>query len=308
MNNIKLKYLTHNEIDYSRWDTCIAGAYNGIIYAYSWYLDITCPGWEALIEGDYEIVLPLTAGKKYGINYLYQPYFSQQLGVFSLKKLDSEIVEYFIKSIPEHYKFIEINLNTFNKIQNSKLISKRNVTYELDLIRSHENIGKDYSSNTKRNIKKALENKIYLAKGTQPEQLIELFRQTQVRDLKKIKNSDYNNLQKILQLTISNKIGQIYFAYNKDHEICAGASFVTTHRKSIMLLSASNKEGKDKSAMFAIIDGFIKINAERNITLDFEGSNVEGIARFYGSFGAKPCDYVTVKINKLPSLIKIFKK
>lgn len=308
MSDINIKYLTHSDIDFKKWDICIASAYNGIIYAYSWYLDITCPGWEALVEGDYETVMPLTAGKKYGINYLYQPYFTQQLGVFSLKKLDSEVAENFINAIPKIYKFIEINLNTFNKIQNPQLISKRNVTYELDLIRSYDKICKDYSTNTKRNIKKAFENKIYLAKGTQPEHLITLFRNDKGEDLKKLNDSDYERLKKLMLLTMSFKLGQLYFAFNEKHEVCGGAFFVTAHQKSIFLFSSSNKEGKEKSAMFAIIDGFIKINSERNITLDFEGSNIEGLARFYGSFGAKPCEYISVKVNKLPPLIRVFKK
>ena len=308
MSEINIKYLAHRDIDFKKWDTCIAGSYNGIIYAYSWYLDIVSEGWEALVEGDYEIVMPLTNKKKYGITYLYQPFFTQQLGVFSVKKLDAELVENFINAIPENYKFIEINLNTFNKINNSKLIGKRNVTYELDLIRAYEKISKDYSTNTKRNIKKALENKIYLAKGTQPEHLITLFRNDKGEEVKKLTDNDYERLRKLMALTISHKLGQLYFAFNEKHEVCGGAFFITAHQKSIFLFSASNKEGKEKSAMFAIIDGFIKINSERNITLDFEGSNMEGLARFYGSFGAKPCEYISVKINKLPRLVRLFKK
>jgi len=44
-------YHKHHEIDRDRWDECIRKSFNGIIYAYSWYLDIVSPQWEALIEG-----------------------------------------------------------------------------------------------------------------------------------------------------------------------------------------------------------------------------------------------------------------
>ncbi|MBI5217694.1 MAG: hypothetical protein HY958_02030 [Bacteroidia bacterium] len=308
MSTLNIKYYKHPDIDYKKWDACITGAFNGIVYASSWYLDIVCGDWEALIEGDYEMVMPLTCNKKYGIFYLYQPYFTQQLGVFSLKRLDAITVDMFIKAIPNKYRFVEINLNTFNKIDNPVLPGRKNVTYELDLIRTYDKVFKEYSTNTKRNIKKTLENKIYVTKGTQPEVLISLFRNDTGKDLKKLTDIDYDRLRKLMSLTISHKIGQLYFAYNENNEVCAGAFFVTTHQKSIFLFSASNKEGKEKSAMFAVIDGFIKINSERNITLDFEGSNIEGLARFYASFGAKACEYLTIKINRLPWIIRLFKK
>ncbi len=80
-----IKYLKHHEVAKDKWDECIDKAFNGIIYAYSWYLDLVSPEWEALIEDDYSIVFPLTQRNKNNINYLFQPVFTQQLGVFSKK-------------------------------------------------------------------------------------------------------------------------------------------------------------------------------------------------------------------------------
>src|SRR3972149_10763281 len=101
-----IHYLKHNEIDKQKWDNCIDTCVNNIIYAYSWYLDIVCPDWNALVKNDYEYIMPLTAGKKYGIEYLYPPYFAQQLGVFSKEKISQEFVEEFLNSIPSDYKFM----------------------------------------------------------------------------------------------------------------------------------------------------------------------------------------------------------
>ena len=55
-------YLTHNQIDKQRWDECIAQSPDGLIYCWSWYLDVVHPGWEALVEDDYENVMPLAGG------------------------------------------------------------------------------------------------------------------------------------------------------------------------------------------------------------------------------------------------------
>jgi hypothetical protein len=73
--------LLHKEIDKNS-GICIHHSINRILYAFSWWLDAVCPGWEALIEDDYRAVMPLTGNIKLGIHYLYQP-FTQQLGVSS---------------------------------------------------------------------------------------------------------------------------------------------------------------------------------------------------------------------------------
>ena len=91
-----IRYLRHNEIDREKWDACIAASENGLVYAYSWYLDVVHPEWEALVMDDYAAVMPLTGGRKFGVEYLFQPFFVQQLGAFSpdcMKLNDNEFME-----------------------------------------------------------------------------------------------------------------------------------------------------------------------------------------------------------------------
>ena len=78
-----IRYVTYQQIDKAKWDACIASVDNGSIYAYSFYLDTMAKHWDALILNDYEAVMPLTWNKKYGIAYLYQPFFTASLGIFS---------------------------------------------------------------------------------------------------------------------------------------------------------------------------------------------------------------------------------
>ena len=61
---MEIKYLSHNNIDLKKWDICIQNAYNSLIYAESWYLDIVSPNWEALVYNDYEYVMPLPLKRK----------------------------------------------------------------------------------------------------------------------------------------------------------------------------------------------------------------------------------------------------
>ena len=53
---------------------------------------------------------------------------------------------------------------------------------------------------------------------------------------------------------------------------------------------------------------FINHNLSKNWVLDFGGSNIETVARFYKSFGAKDYIYLQVKQNNLPKLVSWIKK
>ncbi|MBE9468426.1 MAG: hypothetical protein IMY72_08950 [Bacteroidetes bacterium] len=302
---MEIIHLKHNNIDKLKWDKCVIRSYNGIVYAFSWYLDVISKNWEALIVGDYDIIFPIIPKQKYFINYLYQPLFVQQLGVFSFKKLNSEIIKEFIDAIPKKYKFFEINLNTFNKIDSNQYKITQKVTHEIDLISTHEKLIKNYSTNTKRNINKAKKNNLQVFRKIPVKDFISFKQKNSVFALQE---NNYSVLKNIISISIFYTVGEIYGAYNSDNQICAAAFFVKSHNKVIYLVSASSEEGKQKRAMFLLIDTFIKNNSQKNLTLDFEGSNIENIARFFKGFGAKPCFYQSVKKNKLPFFVKFFKK
>jgi hypothetical protein len=148
---MKIEWLKHNEIDLPAYDRCIESSSFGTVYAMSWYLDAVCPSWELLTAENYRYVMPLPVGRKFGIGYLMQPLFCQQLGVFSIDRLTAEVVERFIAAIP--YFFYHIQLNAGNMFGQVSLQTKNN--FELDLNRPYREIQKNYSKNFVRNLKKA---------------------------------------------------------------------------------------------------------------------------------------------------------
>lgn len=303
-----IQYIKHNKINKQKWDECIEKSFNGIIYAYSWYLDIVCPNWEALVDEDYKTVMPLTAGKKYSLNYLYQPFFTQQLGVFSVNKMSEEIVDNFLQAIPVKYLFMEINLNSYNKISSSIFALKINLTYELDLINTYENHAKLFSDNLVRNLKLANKENLEIIKDVPANEIITLFRQNRGKKIRNLKNKEYKILEKIITASLSRGKAQIWSIRTNEKKLCAGAFFIESNGKVIFLFSATDALAKTNGAMSFLIDRFIFENAQRNLILDFEGSNDAGLARFYSSFGAKKCLYLHVRKNNLPFWAKWVKR
>jgi len=304
---MNIKYLGHKDIDYTKWDLCIDKAFNGIVYAYSWYLDAVCEDWEALISEDYKYVMPLTYRKKFNIYYLYQPIVTQQLGVFSVEKLGSDTVDEFLQAIPDKFRLVEISLNSFNKSASSLYKSKTNITYQLDLIKQYDLLNKNYATNTKRNINKAKANKVSIIGSPSINDLLELLQSDNSKINKGFKTEDFNVLRRLISTALRYRLGHVAGAYDDYNNLCAAAFFITSHRKTIFLLAVSNQAGKDNRAMFLLVDDYIKNNSTKNITLDFEGSNIPGIARFYAGFGAAPGEYLSIKRNRLPWPLRFLK-
>nr|WP_320022365.1 hypothetical protein [uncultured Draconibacterium sp.] len=304
---MEIIYLNHNEINKTKWDQCICHSKNRLVYALSWYLDIVNPGWDAIIVDDYETVLPITHAKKFGINYLYQPYFTQQLGIFSIHDQNQQLIEKLLSKIPDKFRYIDIVLNKQNHAELKGFRTIRNTNIELNIAQPYNQISKKYASNTKRNIKKAKSFGLSLTAELNSSDLIHLFRTNMGKDLKNIKSQHYRILQQIMNESLEKKQAEIYGIRSQNEELIAGAFFLQSFNNYIFLFSATNQESREKRAMFLIIDQFIKDHANNTNMLDFEGSNNNNLARFYKGFGSSEFHYLSIKKNKLPALLKIIK-
>ena len=298
-----IKYLSHSEVNKEKWDKCISDSVNRLVYAFSWYLDIVSPEWNALVENDYESVFALPCNRKAGINYIYQPYFAQQLGIFSRNLLTETLVDQFLKAIPVQYQFVEIHLNTLNKIDASHYPCIKRTNHELDLIHTYEMIFANYDQNTKRNTKKARQEKLIVSRKVEPDELITLFRENYGRKEVKLHYAQYDILRRLIDYCLKHTFSAITGAYLPDGTLCAAVFFLKEGNRVIYQLAASNGKARENGAMFLLVDSFIKENSGQPLILDFEGSNDENVARFYKGFGAKEIHYSQVTINRLPGLI-----
>ena len=204
-----IRYFTHKDIDRQKWDEAIAEC--GSIYAYSWYLDSVHPDWEALVEDDYQSVMPLTGGKKFGVRYLFQPYFVQQLGVFSKAPLTKEKLNDFLNAIPEEYRFAEIRLNESNALDNDIKGVEYHRNIVLDLNQEYDSIRARYHQNTKRNLAKAETHTLHLTDRVTPQQVVALFRNNRGASLDKWGDDEYAVL---IQLTQEAQKHDAVFVYH----------------------------------------------------------------------------------------------
>lgn len=303
-----IEYKKHSEIDRSRWDACIEGSVNRLPYALSWWLDTVCPKWDALIEDNYKAVMPLTWNSKFGFDYLYQPYFTQQLGVFSSLTSDPDMVSRFLEAIPARFRYIDIHLNSYNQPVNPnfRYVTRRNFT--LDLSTSYIQLFTNYHRSFRRNVNKAGHSRLIVKPGPGPSVFTGFIQNCLNEKLTNLRRSFHDIQLKIINTTIQNKTGIIQGAYSHNGELLAAGWFVEAAGRYALLVSASTPAGKKQLAMYMLVDHAIRQKAESGLILDFEGSNIPSIAYFNSGFGAKESFYSAAIRNNLPWPLRLVKR
>lgn len=290
---MKILHLRHNQIDRIKWDATIAQSLCDLPYAYSWYLDVVCPMWEALVTEDYAYVMPLPLKKKWGISYLIHPIWVQQLGVFSAHEVTTEIFESFRRRIP--YLMYDFNINYLNKDALSNYSPVK-----INLITPHskdiDTIRKGYNSNTKRNISKAQKAGLSI-REVKIEEFVSLWKSenTTMRwDL-------HSTIQPLVEAAFSqfsnfnSQFKPHLFGVYKDDKLIASLFGMQTRERFIYLIPVSNQAGKEHSAMFLLVDYILEnICCPQGLTFDCEGSMIEGVARFYRGFGTVEQPYGSI--------------
>lgn len=300
----KIEYIRHSEIDKNKWNNCIENALNSIIYAYSWYLDVTAKTWDALVLGDYEAVMPLPYRRKFGIHYVFQPLYSQQLGIFSASPEIDTIA--FINNIPKKFKHCTLNFNEENDIQSH--ILRENTNYKLDISKDYKEITKSYNRNCKRNLKKAEVAGFTLNRTITPDQFVQFIQHNLEEKIDGVGNSEFNLLKELIRTVLQNKKGILVGLSDNNDIIHAAGFYLFSKNRLIFSVCASTPFGKENQAMYKLVDLQIEKHCTQFDWFDFSGSNIDGIAYFNSTFGAKPSVYKTIIINNLPFWMRLLKK
>lgn len=299
--------LKREEIEEKRWNGCVHYALNSQIYGYTWYLDNVSEEWWGLVEGNYESVMPLVWNSKLlGKKQIYQPLLCQQLGVFSVRALSKTRIQYFLDAIPDEFVRIQMCLNDQNLYQQLEGFEiQERPNYLLKLNQSYDDIYDAYSSNVKRNLKKARKERFTLTSNIKPERLVGLMRDFHEKRNMKVPEQTYHAAHRIIYNCLHRGLGFMSGALDSEGELCAAIFFMYHTPKIVNLLNVTTDKGREHGAMHYLLDAFIQNHAGKRVMLDFEGSEIEGIARFYKSFGAENHPYPCLTLERMPWYLRV---
>ena len=123
---------------------------------------------------------------------------------------------------------------------------------------------------------------------------------------------EYNRLLNLVDTAQKHEKCLVLAVQNTDNQIVAGAFFMLSHNKIVFLFSGSDESNKENHGLTFLLDYVIKRFSGTQNILDFEGSDNDGLARFYMGFGGEEKNYQELKFNKLNKIsnfaLKILKR
>lgn len=304
----EIRFIKHSEIDLKKWDETICNSYNGLVFGYSFFLNSMADNqWDALVMEDYKAVFPLVWRSKFGISYLYQPFFCQQLGVFSTEKISEKTINQFLEKIPRKFRYQNFHLNYENNFPITSQTVKRRTSFCIDLSASYSEIFSNYNADAKKNISKGLKLAFEYKKDIDLPIVVNCFFEAY--------GSYYPSNQQLKEKISDCSSQAIQFGKGFTRAIydgagallCAGFFFFSNGRIHYSM-AAPTPQGKKNKATHLLIDQVLKEFAGTSFIFDFEGSDLESVAFFYSKFGPVAKTYLEVRQNNLPWWCRFLKK
>ena len=288
-----ITYVKHVDIDKAKWDTCIDHASNALIYAYSYYLDLMSKNWDALVMNDYEAVMPLTWNRKFGISYLRQPAFTQQLGVFGNGSFGNSLTEKFVNKAVDLFSFAEINLNFANEYDKCAA-TKCNLILHLN--QPFTVIEKSFKKNF---VKKAKGAHLIYEPSGEIEEAIKLCIQIYSKRIPNLTEKNFKDLEQLCIL-LQNRGQLLIRKVSSRKENCwQYLYFLKIPEEFITSCQSHCPVEYTYDANHFLLHELIKEFSEQNFIFDFEGSEIPSINFFFRKFNPVEQPYYFVRINKL---------
>lgn len=308
-----LKYLKHNEIIKAKWDNCVRNAVNPLLYNTSSYLDIIHPEWEAYVfeqNNQYLAVMPLLSSSKARMKIHLKPILAQQLGISYLPEFEIENgLKEIIGAINSQFRLIEYPLNSHNlvneKTVDGKLSIEHCATQTLALNKPYHQIKSNYRRDRKSRLNQAVKRKLQITDSTDIQVFLKLFSENVIPKIYGGVNADtITRIGRLIEMGIKDGTGHLFLATDQTSLALSGGYFTFFQGRLTYLFGATSDPGKSVHANTFLLDFVIQAFVGKADLLDFEGSSVEGIRDFYKSFGSQDENFILLKNENLPPVLK----
>ncbi len=303
-----ISYLKHGDIDKAKWDNCIANAANSLIYGYSFYLDAIADNWDGIVVNDYEAVMPLVWRKKFFITYLFQPPFTQQLGVFYKLQLTNEQYKEIENTLFAHYKFAEVFLNYGNNIFFDPQHCTVQTNLILDINKPYEDVYAAYLPGFTKSLRRITKFNLVYKKADDINEAIQLYKKLYGNRVNHLKEKDFAAFENLCVALQQKQLLIIRKVFNEKNELVALALLFNDNNRLYNIISCITDEGKRLEANYFLYDSLIKEYCNKGIILDLEGSEIKGVADFYIKMNPINQPYNFYCFNHLHPLLRLVKK
>jgi hypothetical protein len=307
-----LRLLHFPDLDLARWEACVAASSGAMPYVQAWWLQATAGRWSAVVElgpsGEYHSLLPLPLKWRPWGQIVYQPLFTQQLGlVLTSESRYLQVADYlavarsccvaFYQQWPPATQLSQLPLG---------FTMAERLTYHLDLGTSYATIYQRYLTGCRRRLRnnQALAQPLQVEESEDVDALIALFLTYRGPAHTGLRPRHYAALRRLYAVLRARGLAYLRrVRHPVTQELLAGALFVRHAGGVIYLFAAASPAGKAASAPILLLDDALRRYAGQPGQLfDFEGGSLPAIGRFFTNFGARPVLYPTVALTHSPRL------
>lgn len=255
--------------------------------------------WDAIVLNDYEAVMPLPWNKKMGITYLYQPAFTQQLGIFSKAPLEASLQDQFIQALQQQFKFAELFINCKTESPQPN--------YLLPLHLPYEAIRVAYKPSLLKSLQLAKGFPLLYKMSTDVNKAIDWYQSFYGKRMGHVTETDYKNFKAVCAAAALKNEVIVREVTNEDGATMAISLLLKDKQRLYNIISAVTEQGRKCAANHFLYDQLVREFAQQPLVLDFEGSAIKGVASFYQNFGALNAPYYFLRFNHLPWPLRYLK-
>lgn len=294
----RIRLLPSSEIHRDRWNEAVRDA---PVYCQYDYLNLMCDHWSALVAGDYAGIVALPWRKRYGIRYLYEPAFIQQLGCVGAISLQD------LQQLFTSFKYGDLLFNHRNTAIAAACKASQRTNLVIDLTNGYHPIASSYRKDLQQNLARAARHHLQVQEGN-IEEVIALYRLLYHERFSNVREVDYVRFASLCNEWLQTGQCLVRRITNEQGELLSAGIFLKDSHRIYNMMNATTAAGRGLEANPFLLDAVIREFAGRNLVFDFEGSDIAGVKAFYEKFGAVEEPYFHLHYNRLPFPLRLLKR
>ncbi|NJC24751.1 hypothetical protein [Neolewinella antarctica] len=282
-------FVKHRNIDRARWDATVASDDARLPYGFTWWLDVvTNERWDGLVLDDYRAVMPLPYTRKIGpLSQVSSPAFTQQCGPWG-DSTDTELA-LFLSSIPKTAIKVAIPLREASRIMGPVpgFTARERTNFVLDMAPGHASLSRKFSKSLRRNLRRHPGGVMV---PVTVEEVISVYAAS-AGEKAGLSKKHYEIMRNLARACSAREMSIITGFEDDDGQLLACGFFPHYRGRFINSFGSSTDLGYDRVGMSRLLDGLIKNQAGPGKLLDFEGSDLPGVAEYFNSFRPRRTAY-----------------
>lgn len=285
-----IKYIPFEEIDKVKWNSCIHYAVNSEVSGYYWWLKAVVKEWDAVVEGDYESVMPVFKKKDlWGRNSIYQPPLVDKIGIQSVHLLSRKRIVKMLELLPEYYS-VQMKFNEMNIIPpdfEGNAITKK--AYRILLNKSHETLKEAYGLTAQSLLMEPMSDDYYFQMMMKPEDIVHF-----AKSQNQLPYDEHQTLRVFYNLLHRGTLVSTVIQ-NRNRDVIAMMVFTYHLKKVKVLLSCQTEEGKAMNAVYRLYDHVFNLHQQKPLMFEFFQTDAE-VAK---ELGAEEYNYWEIQQSDL---------